>query len=370
MRVLRLFIRNSGVFSNTLIDFTDNDEPQDLLCLAGVNGSGKTTIMDLILNLACFLNPALSIRGIFFDRLKPNILTMTEFAQLDLLFDNKIFSLVVGDKNSIQRCEKYPQAFIIENEIKSLIEKYENTAIKSPKDAKIAVEKLNGIEQIILGKAFSDREITRENNELFQELLKTIGDNINKEHNPLGKSKPPSIYLFNAHDREIQDIRYASIPKDDSKYEIAHRYNPMDDDLKKLLIFYDYAYSEKFEELKTWLNNYVLEDKIIYKIDRPEFSVVIKTKRGDKHGIERLSAGEESLLILATQLYLKSSENSILLIDEIDQSLHPEYQERIMRIIHQIQKEKNCQIILSSHSRFIWNFLNEKSIIRLNEVIR
>ncbi len=370
MKVLKLFIKNSGVFSNTLIDFTDNDEPQNLLCLSGVNGSGKTTIMDLILNMACLLNPELSMRDIFFDRLKPNVLTNTEFAQLDLLINDQVLSLVVGDKNNIQRCKKFPQAFIIENEIKSLIEKYENTAIKSPKDTKIDVEKLNGIEQIIFGKAFSDREITKEKNGIFRDLFETIGNKINKELDPLERNKLPFIYLFNAHDREIRDIRYASIPKDDSKYGITHRYDPMGDDLKKLLIFYDYAYSDTFEELKNWINNYVLENKSIYKINRPEFRVVIKTKRGDEHGIEQLSSGEESLLILAVQLYLKSSKNSILLIDEIDQSLHPECQERIMRIINQIQKEKHCQIILSSHSRFIWNSFSEKSIIRLNEVIR
>ncbi len=124
MRVLKLYIQNSGVFSNTLIDFTDNGIPQNLLCLSGVNGSGKTTVMDLILNLAYIINPKLSLNDIFFDRLKPNILTKTEFAQLDLLIDNKVLSLVIGDKNKIQRCKEYPQAFIIENEIKPLIENF------------------------------------------------------------------------------------------------------------------------------------------------------------------------------------------------------------------------------------------------------
>lgn len=50
MKLLRLYIHNSGVFKNTLIDFTHHGEPQNLICLAGVNGSGKTTVMELMLN--------------------------------------------------------------------------------------------------------------------------------------------------------------------------------------------------------------------------------------------------------------------------------------------------------------------------------
>lgn len=374
MRVLNLYIQNSGVFSNTLIDFTDNGNPQSLICLSGINGSGKTTVMDIILNMGCFLNPELSLNDIFFDRLKPNILTQTEFAQLDLLIDDKLLSLVLGEKENIQRSKTCQQAFIIEDDIKSLAKKFEDAVVKYPEDRK---KNRNNIGKVLdkIGKmysaeGFSDREVARENHKIFQDLFEKIERSIHKKINSIDPDGLPFIHFFNAHDREILDIRYDFIPRDDSEYQVVYRYSPIEDDLKKLLVFYDYAYADKFEELKNWINKYVLEDKSIHRIHRPEFKVVIKTKKGDEHGVEYLSSGEESLLIIAVQLYLKASENSILLIDDIDQSLHPEYQERVMRIICQIQREKNCQIILSSHSRFIWNFFSDKSIIRLNEVIR
>ena len=53
MKILRLYIHNSGVFKNTLIDFTHHGEPQDIICLAGVNGSGKTTIRTYALTNNC-----------------------------------------------------------------------------------------------------------------------------------------------------------------------------------------------------------------------------------------------------------------------------------------------------------------------------
>ncbi len=367
MKLLKLYILNSGVFSNNVIDFTDNDNPQNLLCLSGVNGSGKTTLMDLILNLGCLINPKLSLSDIFFDRLKPNILTQTEFAQLDILLDNKLLSLVVGDEDKIQKSTKYQQAFIIETEIKSLIEKFENSVVKSPKDRNINIMEIRN--ELYFSSGFSERKILKINHEIFSDLFKKIEESMYKEFDPERIGKLPSIYFFNAHDREISDIRYSSIPKHETKYKIADRYSPEDDDLTKLLVYYDYAYTNKFDELKEW-TQHVLEDKEIYEIYRPEFKVLIKTKNNNIHGLENLSSGEESLLIIAVLLYLKASENSIILIDEIDQSLHPEYQLRIMKIIKQIEMEKRCQIVVSSHSKFIWNAFEEKSIIRLNEVIR
>ncbi|MDM8514744.1 ATP-binding protein [Desulfobacterales bacterium HSG16] len=372
MRILKIFALNCGVLSNISIDFTVDDKPQKLICLSGVNGSGKTTIMELIIALASFLNPQLSINNIFFDRLKPNILIRTEFAQLDILINNKILSLVFGDEKHVQDNNNYPQSFIIiNNEIKSIIQKFEDFFVKEPvdkKDGRINIE-LDDLKGFFLDKEVIPQKIIKKNFELFESLLKNIEKNIYKELDQSTSCELPHFYLFNAHDREIQDIRYSSIPKDDSKYQIVYRYNPQNDDLKKLLIFYDYAYNEEFRSLTEWVNKNVLIGKKIEGIYRPDFMVIIKTDKGYEHGLELLSSGEESLLIIAIQLYLNASKNAVMMIDEIDQSLHPEFQEKIMRIIIQLQKEKKCQIIISSHSVNIWKAFKEESIIRLTEVI-
>ena len=68
MKLLRLYIKNCGIFKNSLIDFTHEGKYQDMICLSGVNGSGKTTVMELILNMINFIRPKISSQEIFFDK--------------------------------------------------------------------------------------------------------------------------------------------------------------------------------------------------------------------------------------------------------------------------------------------------------------
>lgn len=368
MKVLRLYIKNCGVFKNHLIDFTKEGAPQELLCLSGANGSGKTTVMELIYNLIMFINPELSINEIHFDRLKPHILTRVDFTQLDILIDNNILSIIIGDEEQIQHDQNRGQCYIIiDNEIKQIIRTFENFIVKEPEDdSKIAaIRKKNSLEEIMPKVLNIEKKIKIKNRGLFKQLFDKISTATSDSTNPSELTNIPSLFLFNAHDREILDIRYSSIPKDNIEYRLSHRYHPKDDDINKLLVYYEYAYRDQFDDLKSWLNNNVLDNKCLEKIDRPNFKVIIKTKDNSEHGLELLSSGEESLLIISIQLYLKASPNSIILIDEIDQSLHPEYQQKIIKVIKKLQEDKKCQVIVSSHSRFIWNEFEEAARIRL-----
>jgi energy-coupling factor transporter ATP-binding protein EcfA2 len=266
MRLLRLYIHNSGVFKNTLIDFTHHSEPQDLICLAGVNGSGKTTVMELIFNLINFINPYLFPEHIFFDRLRANVLTWTEFAQLDILIGDKVLSLVLGDLNNIQINSEYigKQGFIIENDIKIMIKDFEDNFVKIPEDYDHSQIKNLTLYQEAIGlqlvKSFSKRKIDYKEEEVVKPLIQEIEKNYKKGKITHDIQNIPFIYFFNSHDREIQDIHYSSIPQQKPKYEIAHRYDPKKDDLIKTLVFYDYAFSEKFNELKTSHSEIIIWD--------------------------------------------------------------------------------------------------------------
>jgi len=368
VRIVRLYLQQCGVFNDTLIDFTRDGKPHEISCLAGVNGSGKTTVMELIFALFHFVNPRLSLQEIYFDRLKPHILSRTEFAQLDLLIEGKVLSLVLGDRSRIHQYDHPQQALLIEGEISKMVSRFEDKVIKVPEEAPhFSNKEIYGLQAL---ERFSQRPVEKIHIDLFDPLLQRMNTALHDEETALAQiDSLPSVYFFNAHDREIYDLRYASIPKDHAVYQVTHRYNPKADDLKKKLIYYSYAYPERFASLKDWINAHVLVGKAIERIDRPRFDVLIKTRSGREHGLELLSAGEESLLIVATQLYLHTAKNSVVLIDEVDQSLHPEFQQRVINLLFALQKEKGCQIILTSHSEVVWDFFAERGLIDLTEVV-
>ena len=286
---------------------------------------------------------------------------------MDILIGDKVLSLVLGDLNNIQINSEYigKQGFIIENDIKIMIKDFEDNFVKIPEDYDHSQIKNLTLYQEAIGlqlvKSFSKRKIDYKEEEVVKPLIQEIEKNYKKGKITHDIQNIPFIYFFNSHD--------SSIPQQKPKYEIAHRYDPKKDDLAKTLVFYDYAFSEKFNELKIWINKHVLVGKNIKEIDRINFQVVIETKDEEKHGLELLSSGEESLLIIATQLYLRASQNAIFLIDEVDQSLHPEFQEQVMRLLKQLQKDTDCQIIISSHSEIIWDSFEEKGFISLTELV-
>ena len=274
----------------------------------------------------------------------------------------------MGDKKHIQKSEKYEQMFIIENEIKKIIRKFEEVIKIKRENTELATTNIYGNIAYLENK-FLERNIEELNKEIFKELFEQIFHKIIKKMKQNGIKFFSFLYYLTDNLRVIRDIRYRTIPRLESTFEIVHIYDSVKNDLNKFLVYHDYSYLEKFKEIINWINENVLEDKEITGIDRPEFKTIIETKSGDEHGLELLSIGEKSLLIIAIELYLIASENTIILIDEIDKSLHPEYQTKIMKLIKKLQEKFNYQIIVSSHSRFIWREFEEKAMIDLTGVV-
>lgn len=64
-----------------------------------------------------------------------------------------------------------------------------------------------------------------------------------------------------------------------------------------------------------------------------------------------LSSGEQQIFILVTTLFFSLNDNSIILIDEPEKSMHVEWQKNFMEVLKQIMKKfNNIQIILATHS--------------------
>ena len=86
-------------------------------------------------------------------------------------------------------------------------------------------------------------------------------------------------------------------------------------------------------------------------LENVENRPVFQTVNGDKITIDKLSSGEQQLYARVVSLMILNPENSIILIDEPEISLHPKWQTEIMKIYANIGK--NNQFIITTHSPFI-----------------
>lgn len=86
---------------------------------------------------------------------------------------------------------------------------------------------------------------------------------------------------------------------------------------------------------------------------------------GDEFDINELSSGEKQLFLRTLAIKMLNPENSIILIDEPELSLHPKWQQRIVDVYRKIGK--NNQIIIVTHSPHILGSVRKENIILLDK---
>ncbi|MCR5888349.1 ATP-binding protein [Hymenobacter sp. J193] len=104
------------------------------------------------------------------------------------------------------------------------------------------------------------------------------------------------------------------------------------------------------------------ETTFIYKIDR-------NTLFSKKLELKSLSSGEIHILTSLLSLASAVKENSLVLIDEPELSLHPNWQIKYMDLINKIfKKSGDCHFIIATHSHFLASGLtpNSSAILSLS----
>ncbi|MFI3227234.1 MAG: AAA family ATPase [Clostridia bacterium] len=87
---------------------------------------------------------------------------------------------------------------------------------------------------------------------------------------------------------------------------------------------------------------------------------VFKNKSGAHFDIHSLSSGEKQLFLRALSLKLLDINNSIILIDEPELSLHPKWQQKIVQVYESIGQ--NNQLIIATHSPLVLNSVKKEQI--------
>ena len=113
------------------------------------------------------------------------------------------------------------------------------------------------------------------------------------------------------------------------------------------MIWLDYAEPEEFKLVLDFMNQLDFGGKTFY-INRKELSVIVRTKNG-QHSFDKLSSGEQNILIMLLELYRRLIPGSIVLIDEIENSLHPAFYHHLAQSLLKLQKQIPFQLILTTH---------------------
>lgn len=102
-----------------------------------------------------------------------------------------------------------------------------------------------------------------------------------------------------------------------------------------------------------------IDAKLIGLAENGEKLPVFSNSSGKEFDINGLSSGEKQLFARALTLKMVRANNSIILIDEPEISLHPKWQQKIARVYEKIGK--NNQVIIATHSPHILSSCGKES---------
>ena len=322
MKIKNLHIKEYNGLENLDINFESEGKVLDLIVLAGINGSGKTRVLE-------------SIRY-WFEMFR------SKAVNLELFYEENEREVLKSLMNSEGLTE-------IEKEMQKEIEytdclrniKFYNYDYRHNK-----TENRNYNSKII-SKSFEKLKI-------FPKLI-YVPTEINFEEIKKAQTNLKKEYRFiNIVDSyEIKDI---------PSY-IATRISKVANEEENLTM--GQVRKKVFAEINGIFEILELDVKLS-EISKDENSMPIFTdSSGKKFGINELSSGEKQLFLRTLAIKMLEPENSIIMIDEPELSLHPKWQQKIVDVYRKIGR--NNQIILATHSPHILGSVEKENIILLEK---
>ena len=298
MKIRKLHIKNYKVFDDLELDFTDADgKTLDMIVLAGENGSGKTTILEIIrglFDLSLFDNSE-------FQNSEWHIeveLSILEKIKLTPFFKKKHPEFSEYFKNEKVRIlnlnpKKYNSGFSgIEIFFFNFIEYFNGKG----KLTYLPVNKINFYTPVNLVKALNIQYYP----EQFDELKKKLWDDLFLEISKNMDTPPREVF-----DKSINGI------------------------------------NKTLKDFKT--------NAILSRIEPKE--IFFKNLQGKEIKIEELSTGEKQIYYTAMFLSKIVENDSILMIDEPENAFHPKWQQQIVSLYRNLGE--NVQVFLATHSPHI-----------------
>lgn len=303
MKIKSVSIKEDKILKNIDISFENNGDVLNTIVIAGSNGSGKTTLLECIFYGIENIITSKREEVIFEFRYE-----VEEEKCLEKLGNERDF---FGKLNFFSYYQKNPVNYFNEKEFFSIIKVL-------PKIIYIPIEiKFNKIERVKTNFKEKYKFLNTINNEIINNIPSYIASRI--------------TYIANTE----EDLTMKQVREKVNK-EINGIFDILDIDVK------------------------------LKGVSKDETSTPIFTNSsGDEFDINGLSSGEKQLFLRTLAIKMLEPENSIILIDEPELSLHPKWQSKIIKVYERIGK--NNQIIIATHSPHILGSVPKENLIILTK---
>lgn len=307
MKIEKISLKEHPVLKNLNVDFCDeNGKVQDLIVIAGVNGCGKTNLLEAIYD--------------YFVKTISNMITHNisfNFSGEEKEIFEKI-KKIKGQEKALYLYLSYLRDYVIYKSDKNNISNDEIVQL---------IRKIESPFKVI----YMPTEIN------FSQMNK-VNDNFKYEYK-----------LINKIDNQIV--------RDIPSY-LATKLKVMQKNDENL------TYKEIKEKISTETNdifkNLELDIKMIGFTKDEKDLPLFENSYGETFDINKLSSGEKQLFIRALTLKMVDANNAIILIDEPEISLHPKWQQKVIKIYENIGK--NNQIIIATHSPHLLSSISNDRI--------
>ena len=313
MKIEKVHIKNIKGIKDLELLFRKDNEILDVIVLAGVNGSGKTTILESIKDF--FNNKNIDFNNIE----KSNV-------NLDIFFEDfEKKQIEEVEKSSIDNYEHKLQDFF------SALQSYEYYRKNS-----------NDYYQNQIAKRFNmPPKIIYVPAENKFENVETKSTTLSREYqfiNIINSNVIRDIPSYIATRRNY----LATIEEDLTMKEVTNKV------INEINGIFDIL------ELDVKLKGFSKDEKIM---------PIFENSAGEEFNINDLSSGEKQLFLRTLSIKMLEPKNSIILIDEPELSLHPKWQQRIIEVYKKIGE--NNQIIIATHSPHILGSVSNENIFIL-----
>ncbi len=307
MKIAKVHLKDHPLFGTMDFDFTGPDgKTLDTVVIAGVNGTGKTTLLNVIREMPDQLE--IKYKGCFIEL---DLIALYEKKLLSKPITNLSKDRIINYHQRITELQEYN--FLI-SLLQDIIESERPKFIYMPTEinfSRLATKTLshsfryNGVSVII-------------DQDTILDVPSFIASTINNE-----VYKNPDLPAKKAIDKVCREIN--------SLFDILE-----------------------------------IDAQIIGLNPDGEKLPIFKNSAGSVFDINHLSSGEKQLFVRAMALKMLNANNSVILIDEPEISMHPGWQQRIVKVYEKIGN--NNQVIIATHSPHIVASVRKESVKLLKRV--